>query len=116
VAVEQSFVGRNVQSALRLGEARGAIIVAARAAGVTVAEYAPAQIKVAVTGFGLADKGQMQRMVAQILAHDQPLESDEADALGAAICHACVDRFARVVSRATYASRDKLSHRNGQRR
>lgn len=92
VSLEQTFVGANVQSAFRLGEARGAVMVAASRAGLLVREYSPAQIKLAVAGSGRASKAQMQLMVARLLAASEALASDEADALGAAICHAHVGR------------------------
>jgi crossover junction endodeoxyribonuclease RuvC len=87
VSLEKTFVGENVQSAFRLGEARGAILVAAAQAGVPVTEYSPAEIKVAVAGNGRAAKEQMQIMVGHLLALRTVLAGDEADALGAAICH-----------------------------
>lgn len=95
VVVEKSFVGNNVQTALRLGEARGAVMVAAIQAGLPVAEYSPAEIKVAVTGSGRADKLQMQAMVRRLLGCSGDLAADEADALAAAICHVHTDRFVR---------------------
>jgi crossover junction endodeoxyribonuclease RuvC len=94
LSLEKTFVGENVQSALRLGEARGVILVAAAQAGVPVKEYSPAEIKVAVVGHGGAAKEQMQVMVARLLALRGPLRGDEADALGAAICHLHTHRFA----------------------
>jgi crossover junction endodeoxyribonuclease RuvC len=87
VSLEKTFVGENVQSAFRLGEARGAILVASAQAGVPVSEYSPAEIKVAVAGNSRAAKEQMQIMVARLLALSNTLAGDEADALGAAICH-----------------------------
>ncbi|MEO8604616.1 MAG: crossover junction endodeoxyribonuclease RuvC [bacterium] len=93
LSLEQTFVGSNVQSAFRLGEARGAVMVAASRAGLAVAEYSPAQIKVAVAGSGRASKAQMQLMVARLLVVAEALAEDEADALGAAICHAHVGQF-----------------------
>lgn len=92
LSLEQTFVGDNVQSAFRLGEARGAVMVAASRAGLGVAEYSPAQIKLAVAGSGRATKAQMQLMVARLLAVSEALAADEADALGAAICHAHTGR------------------------
>ncbi len=94
VSLEKTFVGENVQSAFRLGEARGAIFVASARAGVPVAEYSPAEIKVAVAGNGRAAKEQMQLMVARLLALSGALAGDEADALGAAICHLHTQTFA----------------------
>ena len=92
LSLEQTFVGDNVQSAFRLGEARGAVMVAASRAGLGVAEYSPAQIKLAVAGSGRATKPQMQLMVGRLLAVAEALAADEADALGAAICHAHAGR------------------------
>jgi crossover junction endodeoxyribonuclease RuvC len=93
VSLEKTFVGENVQSAFRLGEARGAILVASGRAGVPVSEYSPAEIKVAVAGNGRAAKEQMQLMVARLLALTSALAGDEADALGAAICHLHTQSF-----------------------
>jgi crossover junction endodeoxyribonuclease RuvC len=97
VSLEKTFVGENVQSAFRLGEARGAILVATAQAGVPVREYSPAEIKVAVVGHGRAPKEQMQTMVARLLALRVPPAGDEADALGAAICHLHSAAFAAQV-------------------
>jgi crossover junction endodeoxyribonuclease RuvC len=89
VALEESFVGADARIALSVGQARGAVLVAAAAVGVDCAEYAPARVKQAVCGYGRAEKGQMQRMVKIILALDDEPENDHvADALAVAICHA----------------------------
>jgi crossover junction endodeoxyribonuclease RuvC len=98
VSLEKTFVGDNVQSAFRLGEARGAILVAAAQAGVAVQEYSPAEIKVAVAGNGRAAKEQMQLMVRRLLGLAKAVASDEADALGAAICHLHTHTFTAQVS------------------
>src|SRR5260221_1467341 len=87
VSLEQTFVGDNVQSAFRLGEARGAVMVAASRARLTVAEYSPAEIKVAVAGRRPASKAPKQPKVGRMLGTTEALAADEADALGAAICH-----------------------------
>jgi crossover junction endodeoxyribonuclease RuvC len=100
LSLEQTFVGDNVQSAFRLGEARGAVMVAASRAQLEVAEYSPAEIKVAVAGSGRASKAQMQTMVSRLLGIAVALAADEADALGAAICHVYVGRFRAVVEQA----------------
>jgi crossover junction endodeoxyribonuclease RuvC len=100
LSLEQTFVGNNVQSAFRLGEARGAVMVAASRAGLGAAEYSPAQIKLAVAGSGRATKAQMQLMVARLLAIAHALAADEADALGAAICHAHAGRSAALLAAA----------------
>lgn len=99
VVIEQTFVGQNIQTAFRLGEARGAVMVAAAQAGRVVVEYAPAAIKVAVAGNGRATKQQMQAMVERLLALAAPVAADEADALGAAICHLHTQRFLTVVAK-----------------
>lgn len=93
LSLEQSFVGDNIQTALRLGEARGAVMVAAAGSNVPVVEYPPASIKMAVAGSGRADKAQMMAMVMRLLGVASPLGADEADALGAAICHLNTMRF-----------------------
>jgi crossover junction endodeoxyribonuclease RuvC len=89
VALEESFVGADARIALSVGQARGAVLVAAASAGVDCAEYAPARVKQAVCGYGRADKGQIQRMVKLVLGLEAtPGSSHEADALAVAICHA----------------------------
>lgn len=100
VSLEKTFVGDNVQSAFRLGEARGAIMVAAAQGGVRVSEYSPAEVKLAVVGQGRATKEQMQAMVAALLGLPAPLPADAADALGNAICHLHTQQFAARVARA----------------
>ncbi|HEU4382823.1 MAG TPA: crossover junction endodeoxyribonuclease RuvC [Anaeromyxobacteraceae bacterium] len=86
VAVEQVFSGASARSALLLGQARGVVLAAAARAGLPVFEYAPAQVKLALTGHGRADKPQMMRM-ARALFGVQATVSDEADALALAVCH-----------------------------
>ena len=88
VAVENLFHARNVRSALKLGHARGVALLAACEAGLPVVEYAPAEIKRAVVGFGRAEKVQVQRMIQLLLGLDAvPSPHDAADALAVAICH-----------------------------
>jgi crossover junction endodeoxyribonuclease RuvC len=87
VAVEQVFMHRNPDSALKLGQARGAALCAVVMAGLPVSEYAPRAIKQAVVGSGAADKTQVQRMVGWLLNRVEPLPADAADALAVAICH-----------------------------
>jgi crossover junction endodeoxyribonuclease RuvC len=101
LSLEQTFVGDNVQSAFRLGEARGAVMVAASRARLTVAEYSPAQIKVAVAGSGRASKPQMQLMVGRLLAVAEALAEDEADALGAALCHLHAGQLGALLAQAS---------------
>ena len=89
VALEESFVGADARIALSVGQARGAVLVAAASAGLECTEYAPARVKQAVCGYGRAEKGQMQRMVRVILGLEaEPGTSHEADALAVAICRA----------------------------
>jgi crossover junction endodeoxyribonuclease RuvC len=89
VAIENLFHARNVRSALTLGHARGVAMLAAVEAGFPVVEYTPAEIKLAVVGYGRAEKHQLQRMVQLLLDIDTaPTPHDVADALAVAICHA----------------------------
>ena len=97
VALEESFVGADARIALSVGQARGAVLVAAASAGVDCAEYAPARVKQAVCGYGRADKGQVTRMVRMILSRDaDPGTSHAADALAVAICHAMAPELLRA--------------------
>jgi len=97
VALEESYVGADARIALSVGQARGAVLVAAAEAGVECAEHAPARVKQTVCGYGRADKGQIQRMVKLILGlPDEPSSSHEADAFAVAICHALGSPLARV--------------------
>jgi crossover junction endodeoxyribonuclease RuvC len=116
VSLEKTFVGDNVQSAFRLGEARGAILVASAQAGVPVCEYSPAEIKVAVAGNGRAPKEQMQLMVARLLSLHAALGRDEADALGAAICHLHTQNFASRVEASEAGGLSSASARRLSRR
>ncbi len=88
VAIEKVFMARNPDSALKLGQARGAAICAAVHKGLTVTEYAPKEIKQAVVGSGGADKAQIQHMVGVLLNISQKLQADAADALAVALTHA----------------------------
>jgi crossover junction endodeoxyribonuclease RuvC len=92
-AIEQVFVAANPRSALVLGQARGAVLSALGAAGITIREYSPAQIKQAVTGDGRAAKRTVQTMVRRQLSLDRAPASDAADALAAAIRHAHAGRL-----------------------
>jgi len=92
VSVEQVFMSRSAGSALKLGQARGAAIVAAAHCGVPVAEYSARRIKQSVVGTGAADKSQVQHMVSVLLRLTQKPPEDAADALAAALCHAHTSR------------------------
>ncbi len=87
LAIEQVFVHRNAASALKLGQARGAAIVAAANADLDVHEYSAREVKQAVVGYGNADKGQVSHMIKAILALNATPAVDAADALAVALCH-----------------------------
>jgi crossover junction endodeoxyribonuclease RuvC len=99
LAVEESFVGADARTALSVGQARGAVLVASARAGVACAEYAPSVVKQTVCGYGRADKQQVQKMVRAILSmHAEPTPSHAADALAVAVCHALAPPLAAVVA------------------
>ena len=88
-AVEELFFGKNVNTAITVGQARGVALLALAQAGVAIHEYKPSEVKQAVAGYGGADKKQMQEMVRLTLQLDRtPRPDDAADALAIAICHA----------------------------
>lgn len=87
-AVEKLFFQRNVSTAMSVGQARGVALLALAEAGVSVGEYTPRDVKLAVAGYGGADKPQVQQMVRAILnLAEVPRPDDAADALAVAICH-----------------------------
>lgn len=87
-AVEQLFFNTNAKSALAVGHARGVVLLACARSGTPVVEYTPLQVKLAVSGYGRADKKQIQSMVKLLLSLDaEPRPDDTADALAVAICH-----------------------------
>lgn len=89
LAVETQYVEKNVQSAIKLGMARGTAIIAAKRQGLSVFEYAPSKAKLAIVGKGKASKEQVQGMVKRLLnLQEIPTPEDAADALALAICHA----------------------------
>jgi crossover junction endodeoxyribonuclease RuvC len=94
VAIERVFMHKNADSALKLGQARGAALSAAVALGAPVYEYAPRAIKLAVVGTGAADKAQVAHMVQALLAIAKPDTADISDALAIALCHAQARRSA----------------------
>jgi crossover junction endodeoxyribonuclease RuvC len=87
MSIEDIFFAKNVKSALKIGHARGAALVAAIQGGLKVFEYTPLQIKQSVVGYGRATKEQVRAMVKLILEIDTQLSLDTADALATAICH-----------------------------
>ena len=99
VAIEESFVGADARIALSVGQARGAVLVAAAMHGVACTEYAPARVKQAVCGYGRAEKAQVQRMVKAILGLQAlPTPNHAADALAVAICHALAPPLQRAAA------------------
>lgn len=91
-AVEELFFSRNTRTAMSVGEARGVVLLALADAGLSITEYTPMQIKQAVTGYGSADKHQVQEMVRLLLSlSDAPRPDDAADAAAVAIC--CLHRL-----------------------
>lgn len=93
MSVEKLFFARNVTTAMTVAQARGVVLLTAMQAGIPIHEYTPMQIKQAVTGYGKADKKQMQEMVKILLELQQiPKPDDAADALAAAITHSMTVR------------------------
>ncbi len=99
MAIEQIFMAKNAQSALKLGHARGAAMLAGVNAGLTVAEYSAIDVKKAVVGYGRADKSQVQQMVRMLLGLPEVAQEDASDALAVAICHAHSQSPARPMAR-----------------
>lgn len=92
-AAEEVFVNMNPASTLKLGQARGAVILGAARAGLPVCEYAPAEVKKAVVGAGRADKTQIAFMIRRLLPQAGEVAADAADALAVAVTHAHLRRF-----------------------
>jgi crossover junction endodeoxyribonuclease RuvC len=98
-AVEAPFIGVNARAALQLAHARGVVLAMLAAVDVPVIEYAPAAVKVAVTGNGRADKDQVRAMVTRLLGLETvPGPADRTDALAVALCHLSSERYTRAVS------------------
>ena len=97
VAIEEVFYSVNAKSALKLGQVRGVALLAAAMANVPLAEYAPLKIKLTVTGYGLAQKEQVQFMVARLLRlKSAPQPNDAADGVAAALAHLLTARAPRL--------------------
>ena len=96
-AFEELFFSKNITTGINVAQARGVMLLTANKRCGRIFEYTPNQIKQALTGYGKADKGQMQRVVASRLRLTSiPRPDDAADALGVALCHACTSRFASL--------------------
>ena len=98
MAIERVFVNKNVQSALKLGHARGVAMVTCVAEALDVHEYTAGEIKKAVTGHGRAEKHQVQEMVRIMLCLPKAAPTDASDALAAALCHMQAAKFARLLT------------------
>lgn len=103
VAIERTFMHRNADSALKLGQARGAALCATFAAQPRIYEYAPREVKLAVVGTGSAQKDQVQLMVKHLLKLEGTIGPDAADALAMALCHAHSRRLQSLMTRAAGA-------------
>jgi crossover junction endodeoxyribonuclease RuvC len=99
VSIEQVFLAKNPRSALTLGHARGAAVLAAVNSGIEIYEYSALQVKSAVVGYGHAQKSQVQHMVKVLLNLVEAAQEDASDALAVAICHAHSRNLERVIAR-----------------
>jgi len=108
MAIEQVFMAKSAGSALKLGQARGAAIVAATSCQLSVAEYEAKKIKQSVVGTGAADKNQVQHMVKQLLKLSAMPQEDAADALAVAICHANSHQHLINIAQATRFRRGRM--------
>jgi len=97
VAIESPFYAQNIKTALALGQVRGAVLVAVAATGRPLSEYSALEIKKAVTGYGQAEKLQVNTMVRALLNVEEEVETDASDALAAAICHLNTRMFQKAV-------------------
>lgn len=98
VAIEELFFNSNQKTAINVAQARGVLLVAVANANVPISEYTPLQVKQSVTGYGRADKGQVQQMVKTILGLNAiPKPDNAADALALAICHAHSNKMNRML-------------------
>jgi crossover junction endodeoxyribonuclease RuvC len=97
VAIESPFYAQNIKTAIALGQVRGAVLVAVAATGRPLSEYSALEIKKAVTGYGQAEKQQVNTMVRALLNVEEEVETDASDALAAAICHLNTRMFQKRV-------------------
>ena len=99
IALERLYFSKNVRTAMRVAEARGVALLCAARAHLAVAEYTPQEVKLSVTGTGGADKKQVQKMLALVLALPEPITQDNvADAVAIALAHAQRERFSDAVA------------------
>jgi crossover junction endodeoxyribonuclease RuvC len=117
MGVERPFYGKNVQSAMMLGQARGVAVLAGAEAGLMVQEYSPLEVKQSVVGYGRAAKEQVQSMVQALLRTSTKMAADAADALAVAICAAHSATWQRCLDGSTEEARgDQASCRRGSRK
>lgn len=107
-AIEEVFMAKNADSALKLGQARGVAIVAATNQGLPVSEYSARKVKQAVVGKGSAEKTQVQHMVKHILSLEGNPQSDAADALAIALCHAHMCQSLGKIAGASSSRRGRI--------
>jgi len=112
VAIENIFFSTNPQSALKLGQARGAAIVAAVHSGLPVSEYTALQVKQAVVGQGRAEKAQVQKMLKALLGLPETAQEDASDALAVAICHIHSYDLKQISGAGVSVKQQKTSWRN----
>lgn len=93
MSVEDIFFSKNVKSAIKLGEARGVALLAASSAGISIYEYPPTKIKLALTGRGRANKTEVQKMISKILGVSEFETEDASDAVAIALCHIQLSRI-----------------------
>ena len=99
IALERLYFSKNVRTAMRVAEARGVALLCAARAHLVVAEYTPQEVKLSVTGSGSADKKQVQKMLALVLALPEPITQDNvADAVAIALAHAQRERFGDAIA------------------
>lgn len=99
IAVEKLFFGRNVTTAISVGQARGAVLLAAAMSGLPVIEYTPAEVKQAIAGYGNAEKRQIQEMVQRLLDLPRaPRPDDAADGVAIALCHLQTVRYRSLLT------------------
>lgn len=110
MAIEDMFYAKNVQSSLKLGHARGAVLIAAVQCGLRIFEYTPLEIKKSVVGYGRASKEQVRSMVQIILKFKGSLQLDTSDALATAICHLNWARFESFAGR--HPAQNKFNRHN----
>lgn len=96
MSIEEIFFAKNAKSAIKLGQARGVAILAAANKDISVSEYAPTKIKLALTGNGRANKNEIQKILSFLLGVKQFDNTDESDAVATAICHINLSRFESV--------------------